>query len=261
MPGLYLPGAHWLPVVYRKAAGSFAPGMPIGYIPHVPVGNGSLFNYFNNLRSPNRKFATAWLAKDGRAEQYTELTGKPWAQVDGNTMYHAFEVEGYPNEPYTSAQLRVLAIWHNALGTVDRLAESPGQPGIGTHYMGGKAWGGHTCPDSRSGQGPRSHQRQDIINLAKSMRAASVPTPKYVPPVFPAALPPVVPALDPFLEDPMDRLILACYRNLCGRKVDPSNAEVDAWLVAVAKNGWTSTELTARFAGTAEAKAYAGKAK
>ena len=174
---LFLPGAAWRPIWYRLEAGQFAPGQPVGYIPHVPVCNGSLFRYFNGLVSPNRKFSTAWVAKDGTSEQYTELINKPWAQATGNPYYHAFEVEGYPNEPYTAAQINTLAVWHNFLGTDDALANSPGQRGIGVHYMGGTAWGGHTCPDPQAGAGPRSRQRQAIINRAIVLRGAPLPVP------------------------------------------------------------------------------------
>ena len=60
MAELFLPGAKWLPVSYRAEAGRFTAGKPLGYIPHVQQGNGSLFRYFNNLVSPNRKFTNAW---------------------------------------------------------------------------------------------------------------------------------------------------------------------------------------------------------
>jgi hypothetical protein len=174
---LYLPGAKWCPITYRAEAGKFAGGNPIGYIPHVQQGNGSLFGYFNRLTSPNRKFSTAWVAKDGSAEQYTELTGKPWSQAAGNATYWAFECEGYVGEPLTAPQINTLAIWHNYLGTPDVLANAPGQRGIGTHYMGGTAWGGHTCPDPVAGAGPRSKQRPAIIARAQALRTPT-PTPE-----------------------------------------------------------------------------------
>jgi hypothetical protein len=173
---LYLPGAVWRPISYRAAAGLFTTP-PLGYIPHVPVCNGSLFRFFNGLVSPNRKFSTAWIAKDGHSEQYQSLDMKPWAQAAGNGQYHAFEVEGYPNEPYTAAQIETLAIWHNFLGCPDVLANAPGQRGVGTHYMGGAAWGGHTCPDPVAGAGPRSRQRGAIIARAQALRTPEVDMP------------------------------------------------------------------------------------
>jgi len=183
---LWLPGAKWCPVTYRAEAGKFTGGNPIGYIPHVQQGNGSLFGYFNRLTSPNRKFSTAWIAKDGHSEQYTELTSKPWSQAAGNATYWAFECEGYVGEPLTAPQINTLAIWHNFLGVADIIALAPGQHGIGTHVMGGLAWGGHSCP------GPiRAAQRPAIIARAKALRA--VPLPGSVSPLPPALVTKLVP--------------------------------------------------------------------
>lgn len=165
MAELFLPGAKWLPVSYRAEAGRFTAGKPLGYLPHVQQGNGSLFRFFNNLVSPNRKFTNAWVAKDGRSEQYAELVNKPWAQVAGNGLYWAFETEGFDSEPLTVAQINTLAIWHNFLHAADVLAQAPGQVGIGTHSMGGAAWGGHACPGAI-----RAAQRLAIIARAKALR-------------------------------------------------------------------------------------------
>jgi hypothetical protein len=173
---LYLPGAVWRPISYRADAGKFTTP-PLGYIPHVPVCNGSLFRYFNGLVSPNRKFSHAWLAKDGTSEQYQSLDMRAWAQASGNGTYWSFEVEGFPNEPYTAAQINTLAVWHNFLGTDDIIILAPGQRGIGTHYMGGLAWGGHSCPDPVAGAGPRSKQRAAIIARAIALRTPEVDMP------------------------------------------------------------------------------------
>jgi len=169
MSATRLPGATWRPVSYRAEAGAF-PATPLGWILHVVVGNGSPWGTFEHAPAGSRRFSTAWVAKDGSSEQYTELTGKPWAQAAGNLTYWAFETEGYPTEPLTDAQIDTLARWHNAIGADDTLASAPGQRGIGTHYMGGSAWGGHTCPDPAPGAGPRSHQRAAIIDRAKALR-------------------------------------------------------------------------------------------
>ena len=170
---LYLPGAKWCPITYRAEAGKFSGGNPLGYLPHVQQGNGSLFGYFNRLTSPNRLFSTAWIAKDGHSEQYTELTGKPWAQAAGNATYWAFECEGYVGEPLTAAQINTLAVWHNYLGVPDVLANAPGQRGIGLHRMGGAAYGGHSCP------GPIRQGQRDLIIA----RAVALRVPKPLPPV------------------------------------------------------------------------------
>jgi hypothetical protein len=242
MSGTFLPGAVWRPITYRADAGPFI-AVPLGWVLHVVVGNGSPFPTFQNAKSPDRRFSTGWVAKDGHAEQYTTTDMKPWAQGAGNDQYLAFETEGYPTEPLTAAQIETLAIWHNFLHTPDQLAEMPGQRGIGTHYMGKIAWGGHTCPDPVAGAGPRSKQRTAIIARARQLR-----TPTSLPASHPATL-------DPFQEDPMDRLVIACYRKLIGRT--PADSEVDGWLVQAAQNGWTGKDVATRISASAEAKAHA----
>jgi hypothetical protein len=156
-------------VSYRADSGKFA-ATPLGWILHVVVGNGSPWATFEGAVSPARRFSTGWVAKDGRGEQFTELECIPWAQAAGNPKYWAFETEGYPSEPLTDAQVETLAKWHNFLHTADRLAETPGAAGVGTHYMGGVTWGGHTCPDPQAGAGPRSKQRAAIIARAIALR-------------------------------------------------------------------------------------------
>jgi len=179
MTGLYLPGAAWRPISYRAQSGLFAAGHPVGYIPHVQVGLGSLWALFENAVSPNRKFSNAWIAKDGHSEQYAETNVIPWAQVAGNPDYLAFECEGDPSESYTVQQINTLATWHNFLGMPDLITDTPGARGVGTHVMGGAAYGGHTCP----GPGPRSGQRGDILARALILRGAK--------PIPPVAHPPV----------------------------------------------------------------------
>jgi len=94
-----------------------------------------------------------------------------WAQAAGNGQYWSFETEGYPSEPLTGPQINTLASWHNFVNAPDTLANAPGQHGSGTHYMGGTAWGGHTCPDASAGlPGPRSKQRAAIIARAVTLR-------------------------------------------------------------------------------------------
>jgi hypothetical protein len=152
-----LPGAVWKPISYRLDAPKF-PAPPLGYIVHVPVSNGSLFNYFNGLRSPGRKFCTAWIPKagHGKPEQYQSLDRQAWAQAAGNPLYWSFEVEGFPTEPMDDFQLDTLATWHKFLNVADRIATQPGQQGVGTHSMGGAAWGGHSCPgEIRTAQLPQ----------------------------------------------------------------------------------------------------------
>lgn len=170
MPADWMPGATHRPISYYKDAGRFA-HTPLGWILHITTFNGSPFNGFNNAPAGDRKFSHGWVAKSGVFEQYAPFSYQSWAQESGNATYWSIETEGLVNEPLTAAQIATLGRIHRFLGAADGIATKPGQRGIGTHFMGGAAWGGHSCPDpAPGGQGPRSHQRAAII-------AASKPTP------------------------------------------------------------------------------------
>lgn len=159
----------------HEVAGPFTTA-PHGWILHVVVGNGSPFQTFLTAKSPTRRFSHLWFAKDGRVEQYGPFDYKSWAQGTGNGLYLSCETEGVPTEPLTAAQVASLAAFHVWAGFPDTLASAPGQPGIGTHYMGGADWGGHTCPDpDPPGRGPRSHQRAAILTAAAAIRAGKPP--------------------------------------------------------------------------------------
>ena len=167
-PAARWPGATQRPVSYAGQAGTIA---PLGWVLHVVVGDGSPWATFETAVSPKRRFSHLWIAKDGHAEQYASLWRASWAQGAGNDTYWSIETEGLPTEPLTDAQVRTLAAFHAWSGTADAIASSPGDKGIGTHQMGGQAWGGHTCPDPAMGlPGPRSRQRQAILNAAAAIR-------------------------------------------------------------------------------------------
>jgi hypothetical protein len=144
---------------------------PLGWIPHVTDMNGSPFGIFEKAQSPRRRFSHLWVSKSGKIEQYTDLFMKSWAQTAGNGDYWSVECEGFPEEPYNDTQLNILGEMHNFFGAPDKLANKPGERGIGTHYMGGASYGAHSCPDpvGKEGQGPRSKQRQEIINRANGV--------------------------------------------------------------------------------------------
>ena len=170
---LYAP-AEWWPVAkrhdvtYDGAAQPFTT-RPLGWIMHVTVGNGSPWRTFEDAPAGNRRFSHLWIAKDGSAEQYAPLSHDSWAQANGNDSYWSVEFEGFPDEPLTDAQMNTAATLHVWLGVANLIANTPGQRGIGTHQMGGGAWGGHTCPDPAMGlPGPRSRQRGEIIRRAIS---------------------------------------------------------------------------------------------
>lgn len=103
--------------------------------------------------------------KDGSIHQYLPLDWQPWCQIVGNFRYAAIETAGLHSEPLTAAQCasiaKILVAYKNHLGMQLLVANSPGEPGLGTHQMGGSDWGGHACPGVI-----RQGQRQHILDLA-----------------------------------------------------------------------------------------------
>lgn len=57
-------------------------------------------------------------------------------------------------------------------------------------------------------------------------------------------------------EDDMERLILALYREVLGRKTAPAISEIDGHLVGMAARGLTTKQLYTSFYNSAEAKGY-----
>jgi peptidoglycan hydrolase-like protein with peptidoglycan-binding domain len=169
--------ATWRPVSYIGEADPFG-ALPLGWVLHVVVGNGSPFNTFENAPKGKRKFSHLWVAKDGKVEQYQRLERASWAQAGGNPLYWSVETEGFPSEALTGQQLDVLAAWHVHSGGVDAVATSVGAHGIGTHQMGGVAWGNHSCPGTT-----RAAQRGEILRRAQILRGTE-PRP-LKPPIFP----------------------------------------------------------------------------
>lgn len=166
------PRAIWRPVSYAGEAPQLP--APLGWILHVVVGNGSPHGLFQRAKKPNRRFSHLWVAKNGTVEQYQRLDRQSWAQAAGNSSYLSVETEGMPGEPLTGPQLNSLARWHAWSGTADTIATRPGQRGIGTHEMGGAAWGGHACPGKiRSGQRGEIIRRAQALVSARSRGAAS----------------------------------------------------------------------------------------
>jgi hypothetical protein len=118
---------------------------------------------FAGLPAGSRRFSHLWVGKDGRVEQYGDLRKISWAQADGNSQWWSVETAGFPGEPLTEAQLNALATWHRWCGAPDIVCNTVAGGGIGTHSMGGAAWGGHECPGKI-----RAGQRAEIIRLAKA---------------------------------------------------------------------------------------------
>lgn len=168
---LYAPADWWpravqRPVPFWADGGQFT-SRPLGWVMHVVVGNGSPYETFASSVAPDRKSAHLWIAKDGSSEQYVPFSRIAWHASAANESWYGAETEGFPTEPLTDAQITTLAEFHRWSATVDVASNAVGTPGICCHYVGGAAWGGHTCPDPSPGVGPRSHQRAAIIAAAQ----------------------------------------------------------------------------------------------
>ncbi|MCK9922464.1 N-acetylmuramoyl-L-alanine amidase [Frankia sp. AgPm24] len=163
------PGATWRPVPHHS------PGLilpPRGFLPHVQMGRGSLLGWFSNARSGVSSHL--WLGYDGELEQYVDLTRKAWAEAAGNPYWISCECEGTAAEDYTPAQIARLAeIYRWGMGVYGWPAEVTDDPngrGIGTHRMGGSAWGGHDCPGDL-----RANRRHDILAAAVALDPPTTP--------------------------------------------------------------------------------------
>jgi hypothetical protein len=141
---------------------------PDSWVLHVAETDGPL-RWFRDLKT-NLRFSHLWFGKDGEVEQYGDLRRISWAQVNGNKWGWSLETAGHADEPLTDAQLTELARWHVWCGAADRVTDYVTGHGIGTHSMGGAAWGGHACPGVI-----RAGQRQEIIRRAIALRAGTDP--------------------------------------------------------------------------------------
>jgi len=111
----------------------------------------------------------------GKTALLTEAGELGDGAVDANFHWYAVQNadDGNPDNPYTDAQLSRIA---QVLGLTSRAEVRPvrvpgdrlaGPRGLGTHHMGGAAWGAHSCPDA--GKRPnhtRSRARAEIARRA-----------------------------------------------------------------------------------------------
>lgn len=170
------PFSTWRPVSNRGGAMS----AHIGLVLHVQEGNNSPYGWFSNPQS--QASSTWWVSKSGVIEQYVDTSTAAWAQGSGNATWNSVETEGYVAEALTDAQLRGVAQIYSwgaqQYGWPMRVSDSPSTGGLGTHGMGGQAWGGHGgCPGAT-----RAAQRQQIITIASG--SAPPPTPQGEPDMF-----------------------------------------------------------------------------
>lgn len=159
-----------------------------GVVLHTNVGTlpGTIATFNDPHRQASAHFEVGgpWsgTVKDGQARihQFGPVNGwMAWHCADGNNMWFGIETEdgGNPSHPLTDAQLTAVAqivealSAHGKWGFPLEVTNHTNGHGLGAHFMGGAAWGGHTCPDNPpGGQGPRSHQRGEIIRRAKILR-------------------------------------------------------------------------------------------
>jgi N-acetylmuramoyl-L-alanine amidase len=143
----------------------------LGLIEHIQVGDGSLYNRFNDPAT--EVSSTWWVAKDGTIEEYVPPGVVAWAQADGNDTYNSVETEGgfidgkpNTNDPMPLRQIAGLAhllrLVHAAYGVPYKEANRVGERGYGWHGMGGVAWGDHPdCPGK-----VRKAQRRIVVHMA-----------------------------------------------------------------------------------------------
>lgn len=168
---LWLPGAKVVDLRADRGNGPFAAGGFYGVILHVNVDeNGTSDSFFEagDDVNPDGVTPTFQVYKSeaaGGIHQYLPFDWQPACQRDGNYNYGAIETAGMPDEPLTDYQLdacaKICAAYHAHLGMPLTLADKPGDKGLGTHQMGGAAWGGHPCPGT-----VRTAQRPKILELA-----------------------------------------------------------------------------------------------
>ena len=152
----------------------------MGLISHTMVNNladaDALFTPGPRGDGDSAHFGTA---QDGTVFQWVQLGVIAEHAKAANDHWYAVENadDKNPNNPYTDAQLSRIAqileltsrpeYGHFALQVTD----SPNKEGLGTHNMGGAAWGGHSCPDAQIHPNhTRSLARPEIVRRAKIIR-------------------------------------------------------------------------------------------
>jgi peptidoglycan hydrolase-like protein with peptidoglycan-binding domain len=162
----------------------------LGLVMHTMVGN--LPGTISVFNDPNFQASAHFgVSQSGLIHQFGSVRDwKAWAEVAGNPDWYSAEFAdgGDPNVPLTQDQINSGAQLLEALSRPDvgnfalQVSNDTGTEGLGVHFMGGAAWGGHTCPDLPPNR-VRSSQRPAIVALAKQIRAgAPSPAPAPVPP-------------------------------------------------------------------------------
>jgi hypothetical protein len=183
---------HPFPCVNGVSGGMGTRAQIRGFLPHTMVGNlAGTLSLFN--RPGFDASAHFCIDQAGQIVQMGPVgpgRWKAWAEAAGNPFWISAESadNGNPDNPYTPAQLWALAQIAELTSRPDQcnyplqVTDSTGGLGIGTHAMGGAAYGGHSCPDVPPHH-VRSAQRPQIITYARQLRGTG---PGHVPPPPPA---------------------------------------------------------------------------
>jgi hypothetical protein len=170
--------------------GRWGSGTMRGVVMHTMVG--SLASCINHFNDPTAQASAHFgIDEHGKIHQFGPI-GKgwiAWAQSAGNDEWYSIEHAdgGKPATPLTAAQITASAQLLECLsafaGFPLQEANTPSERGYGVHYMGGQAWGGHSCPDVPP-KPVRSLQRPAVIALARVIRAGAAPVPVQPPAVI-----------------------------------------------------------------------------
>jgi hypothetical protein len=155
-----------------------------GVVFHTMVGNlpgtEAVFNDPNYQASAFFGIGGPWDGLDGAIYQFGPIgqDWMAWTQSAGNPNWYGVENadNGDPSNPLTS---RMMTSFAAIIECLSAFADFPLQEanqtwerGLGVHYMGGEAWGGHSCPQNPDGSGPRAGQRPEILRRAKLIRSS-----------------------------------------------------------------------------------------
>lgn len=170
------------PCVNGDPGGMSVPHGIQGLVMHTMVGNlPGTIEVFN--RRSSQASAHFGVSQSGAIRQFGSVRGwKAWAQAAGNPHWYSCEFadDGNPDNPLTQAQITAAAQLLECLSAPGvgnfplQVTNSTSGEGFGVHFMGGQAWGGHTCPDLPPAH-VRSAQRPQIVALAMAIRSG-VPT-------------------------------------------------------------------------------------
>lgn len=172
----------WVANIIHHPSPNFRTGMSVprgvnGVLFHTMVGNlpGTDAEFENKAAQLSAHFG---IGQDGTCIQWVNIRGaEAWAEAGGNPNWYSCEMadNGNPNNPYTEAQLNRAAqlaefLSRPSVGNFPlQVTDSVTGEGLGTHSMGGMAWGGHSCPDAPPNH-IRSNQRREIIRRAILLR-------------------------------------------------------------------------------------------